>query len=198
MEPQYGDPRFRKHPTFPELACKHLTTRQLLPSVDYGPNIEKWEKRAPLGKRHYALLKKTACDQTLLDKAYDHWVEMAKHQNSRRQLKQLLSNAENWMQAVRNYEDLRKACEGTEEEKDKFHREWMKKGLRKITKAESKGKSWRGFVDDDCYDWHKLGLEFNVLDFRHESQINYPHTDVDALLGPRDIDSDSDSHSEED
>jgi hypothetical protein len=167
-----------------------LTSRQLRPPLDYGPHKEKWEKRAPLGKCHYELLKKTACDQTLLDEAYSRRVQIAKHKNSNPQLNQLLRNAENWMQEVRNYEDLRKASEGTEEEQDEFRREWMKKGLRAINKAKENGKVWKGFLEEDCYKYQHWGLEFNVLDFRHEGQINDPYTDVDALLGSHDSEED--------
>jgi hypothetical protein len=38
-----------------------------------------------------------------------------------------------------------------------------------------------------------VGLEFNVLDFRHPDQINCAYMDVDAFLGPYDREDDLDS-----
>jgi uncharacterized protein YeaO (DUF488 family) len=183
----------RKHPTFPELAFQHLTSHQLRPSEEYGPSRGRWEKRAPLDKIHYELLKNTACDQRLLDEAYGHWVKIAKHVNSKKQLKQLFCNAENWRKEVKNYDEIRKGVEGTEEEWDEFSKKWMVKGMAAMNKAEKEGKEWLGFLNEECYAWQKWGLEFNVLDFRHPDQINCPHMDVDAFLGPYDREDDLDS-----
>jgi hypothetical protein len=189
-EPVYALPRFRPNPTFPELACRFLTRRRLpdklCKTYDVTSNSENWEKRAPIGKQHYELLKKTACDPVLLDRAYDKWVEMAKHKNSNAQLNQLLQNALNWLDEKKNHEDLRRGSLGTDMEKEKFWADWMKKGMSAIRKD----KRWKGFASEDCYEYQKLGLLGVVpyLDYRDVAQINEPDVDIDALLGPRDRD----------
>jgi hypothetical protein len=186
-QPTYGDPQYRPNPTFPELAYRFLTNYQLQHLSD-TKIIERseWEKRAPLGKAHYDLLKTIdGCNRRQLDQAYKRWIRMAKHRDSKRQLHQLLRNAENWRQKVRNYEALSKGLSGTEAEKDEFWNDWMKEGLRQLNKSILAGKSWVGFLGAECYQWHRWGIDsWNLLDFRHEGQIKEPNMDVDQLLGP--------------
>jgi hypothetical protein len=110
---------------------------------------------------------------------------MAKHRDSKKQLHRLFQNAQNWREEVENYEALSKGFSGTDEEKDKFWSDWMKKGLSELNKATDKRKVWPGFLGAECYTWHKWGLDsLNLLDFRHERQIEQPDMDVDKLLGP--------------
>jgi hypothetical protein len=159
-------------------------------TYDVASNAEKWENRAPIGKHHYELLKKTKCDAALLERAYDKWVEMAKHRNSTPQLNQLFQNALNFVNEKKNHEDIQRGYEGTDVEKKKFSEDWMKKGMIAIKKARAKHETWEGFRSEDCYKYQKLGLigVCSYLDYRHPAQINEPDTDIDALLGPRDRD----------
>jgi hypothetical protein len=193
-EPVHGLPKFRKNPTFPELAFRFLAPgrlpKELHRTYDVAGGTEKWEKRAPIGKHHYNLLKKTECDAALLERSYGKWVEMAKHRNSNPQLNQLFRNALNFVKEKKNHEDIRRGYEGTDEEKEKFKKDWMKKGMSAIRKTRA-GEKWGGFQSEDCYKYQKLGLigVCDYLDYRHPAQIDTRDVDlVDVLLGPRDRD----------
>lgn len=110
---------------------------------------------------------------------------MAKHRDSKKQLQRLLRNAENWNKELGNYAALSKGFSGIDEERDRFWKDWMKKGLCELNKATAEGKVWEGFLGAECYKWHKWGLDgINLLDFRHARQIAEPDMDVDILLGP--------------
>jgi hypothetical protein len=110
---------------------------------------------------------------------------MAKHRDSKKQLHRLLRNAENWKEELGNYEALSRGFSGTDDEKDMFWMDWMKRGMREINKAKDEGKTWGGFLAAECYQWHRWGVDgMNLLDFRHEGQIKQPDMDVDILLGP--------------
>jgi hypothetical protein len=125
------------------------------------------------------------CNRRQLNKAYQEWVEIAKHRDSKKQLHRLLRNAENWNEELGNYDALSKGFSGTDEEKDKFWSDWMKKGLCELNKATAEGKVWGGFMGAECYKWHRWGLDgINLMDFCHEGQIKEPTMDVDVLLGP--------------
>jgi hypothetical protein len=163
---------------------------QLHQTYDVTGDMEKWEKRAPIGKYHYKLLKRTRCDAVLLERVYGKWVEMAKHRNSTPQLNQLFQNALNFVNEKKNHEDIQRGYEGTDVEKEKFRKDWMKKGMSAIRKARAKGERWEGFQSEDCYKYQKLGLigVCHYLDYRHPAQIHEPDMDIDVLLGPRDRD----------
>jgi len=190
----------QKNPTFPELAGHFLGLAALkpFPEYGYGPNVELWEKRAPIGKIVHDRLLKTKCDKELLADAYGRWIEIAKHSASKPQLNQLLENARDWMEERNRYREYEKGFDGSEEEQDQFWQTWIAKGVNEIKKTKGKGKKWEGFLRAKCYQHHKWGLLMPFLDYCHPSQIDDPHCNVDALLGCRDGSDGSDSSDGED
>lgn len=72
--------------------------------------------------------------------------------------------------------------------KEKFFENWMKKDMSAIRDATVKDRMWKDFANEDCYMYQKWDLEICLLDFCDAVQIENPHINIDALLGPRDRD----------